>query len=92
MKDKKIIANFGARFLRPYTTYEPIEKEGIIDESEDLKINFSARNLGLILETILPDQKFTTGTTLYLTDPSWSTAKIWEIGSCATYLKGILMA
>ena len=39
MTDKKIIANFGARFLRPYTTYEPIDN-GLIDESQDLKINF----------------------------------------------------
>lgn len=39
MGNKKIIGNFSGRFLRPYTTYEPIEK-GEIDESEDLKINF----------------------------------------------------
>jgi len=40
MENKKIIGNFSARFLRPYTTYEPIEKDGEIEESEDLKINF----------------------------------------------------
>ena len=40
MEGKKIIANFSARFLRPYTTYEPLDRLKEIDESEDLKISF----------------------------------------------------
>jgi len=82
MENKKIIANFSARFLRPYTSYEPIDRCGEIEGSEDLKISFHQRNLGLLLETNLPDgETFTTGTTLYLTDPSWPSAKVWEVGS-----------
>jgi hypothetical protein len=34
-----------------------------------------------MLETVLPDEKFATGTTLELKDPSWLSARILEVGS-----------